>query len=159
MRGQLATVALVCATLVAAVALGIAWGLGAAHGVRWVRGRWSLCGCFAVFILAAESLHYLASRPLRTAKPLTPWVCMGLGSYAAWLMSTEAFMWYTGDSFFIMGVLRLLPYLLAVSPLVRTGAWLGVTGSLWFFATSLAILIRNGFSLQGGSGFFGEWVS
>jgi hypothetical protein len=55
--------------------------------------------------------------------------------------------------------LRLLPFLLAMSPLVRAGAWLGVAGSALFSATSLAMLILNGFSRLGGYGFFVNWVS
>lgn len=159
MRKRLATVALVCAAQVAAVGFGIAWGLGAAHRVPWLQARWSLAGGVAVLGLGVESLRYLASRRLRMAEPVAPWVCIGLGLYAAWLMSVEAFLWYTGDSSFVIGVLRLLPFLLAMSPLVRAGAWLGVAGSASFFATALAMLIRNGCSRLGGSGFFWGWVS
>lgn len=159
MRKRLATVALVCAAQVAAVGLGVAWGLGAAHRVRWLSGCWSLAGGLAVVALGVESLHYLASRRLRTARPVAPWLCAGLGSYAAWLMSVEAFLWYTGDDSFITGVLRLLPFLLAMSPLVRARAWLGVAGCALFFATSLAMLTLNGFSRLGGSGFFLNWIS
>ena len=57
-------------------------------------------------MLIVESVHHLASRRLRTATPVTPWVCMALGSYAVWLMFVEAFLWYAGDESLIMGMLR-----------------------------------------------------
>jgi hypothetical protein len=107
-----------------------------------------------------ESLHYLASRRLRTTCPITPYVCITLGSYAVWLMFVDPFfVWYVDDVSFAIGVVLLVPFLLMVGPLVRSGAWLGVAGSTLFVATSIAMLIRNGFSLTGGSGFFGGWVS
>ncbi len=110
-------------------------------------------------MLCVEGLCRLAFRRLRTAKPAAPWICLALASYAAWLMFDEAFLWYSGDRDFIQGVVLMLPFLLAVSPLVRANAWLGVLGSALFFATSLAMLIRNGISQFGGSGFFRVWVS
>jgi hypothetical protein len=111
MRKRLVTIALVCATQVAAVGLGTVWGLAAAHRVRWLFVPPSLAGTLAVVLLCIESLHYFASPRLRTTKPVTPWVCMALGFYAMWLMFVEAFLWYVGDESFIMGVLLMLPFL------------------------------------------------
>jgi hypothetical protein len=74
-------------------------------------------------------------------------------------MRIEAFLWYVDNTSFVVSVLRLLPFLLAMSPLVRAGAWLGVAGAGLFFATALAMLTDNGFHRLGGSGFFENWVS
>jgi hypothetical protein len=110
-------------------------------------------------MLSVECLHCLASRRLMIAKLVTACVCMALGFCAVWLMFVDAFLWYTDDGSFVAGVLLLLTFLLAMSPLVNAGAWLGAAGSALFLATSLAMLIRNGCSLSGGSGYFGGWVS
>jgi hypothetical protein len=159
MRKRFANIALACAAQYAAAGLGTVWGLGAAPGVRRLPGPWCLAGGIAVLMLGIEWLHYLASRRLRTATPVIPLVCLALGSYAVWLMIVEAFLWYIDDASFVTGVLLLVPFLLAMGPLIGAGAWLGASGSALYFATSLAMLTRNGFSLSGGSGFFGAWVS
>jgi hypothetical protein len=110
-------------------------------------------------MLGVEWLHYLAARRSTTAVPVVLWACITLGSYALWLMYADAFLWYHDDGSFVTGIILLLPFLLAIGPLVRAGAWLAVTGSALFFATSVAMLIRNGFSISGGSGFVAGWVS
>jgi hypothetical protein len=160
MRKRLATIALVCAVQYAAVGLGTVWGLGAAHGVRWLHGYWSAAGWLAVLMLIVESVRYFMSRQLGTVNPVTPYVCIALGSYAVWLMFVDPFfVWDVDDVIFAIDVMLLVPFLLMVGPLIRAGAWLGVAGSTLFVATSIAMLIRNGFSLKGSSGFFGGWVS
>ncbi len=159
MRKKLAIVALVCALQYAAAGLGVLWGLAERYGVRWLHGRWSLAGCLAVLMLAAEWLRHLPSRRPATAQPSTPWVCVALGCYAMWLMATEAFFWYRDDSTFVVGVLTLVLFLLSICLLVRAGAWLGVAAAVLFFACSLAMLISNGFSLTGASGFFVQLCS
>jgi hypothetical protein len=73
-------------------------------------------------------------------------------------MWAEPFLWYRGDSTFLTGILLLLPFLLGMSPLVGAGAWLGVVGSVLFFAQSLAMLTHNGSCEVGCSGFNTGWV-
>jgi hypothetical protein len=153
MQKRSPTIAAVCAAQSVAVGVGVAWGL------VWRNGPWSVAGVLAVVLLGGEGLSRLASRRRRISKPLSPWVCLGLATYAAWLMSIEAFLWYIDDSSFVRGVLLVLPFLLAMSLLVRAGAWFGVVGSALFFATALAMLVRNGCSRLGGTGFFAGWVS
>ncbi len=85
---------------------------------------------------------------------------MSLSLYAALIMLIEPFLWYqSDDSTFIEGVILMVPFLLAMSPLVRFGAWIAATGSALFFASSLAMLMHNGSCRHGGSGFFSSWVS
>jgi hypothetical protein len=142
-----------------AVGLGAAWGLGAAHHVRYVGIGGSLFGSLAVILLGIEWLHFIASRRLRIASPVASWVCVALASYALGLMWAEPFLWYGGDITFVTGILLLLPFLLGMSHLVRAGAWLGVVGSILFFAQLLAMLTHNGSCEVDGSGFFTRWVS
>lgn len=110
-------------------------------------------------MLGVEGLRRFASPVLRAAKPASPWVCLALGCHAWFLMLVEAFLDYSGDADFIRGVLLLLPFLLAIGPLVRAGACLGVMVSALFHANSLAMLLHNGTSLGGECGFFEVWVS
>jgi hypothetical protein len=160
MRKQLANIALVCAVQYAAMGLGSVWGLAiVAHRGHWLHIPWSGAGALAVLMLGVDWLRYLASRRLRTAVPVIPWVSMTLSCYASWLIYAEAFLWYEDDFSFVTAVMLLLPFLLAIGPLARAGAWLAVAGSALFFATSIAMLTRNGCSITGGSGFFWGWVS
>lgn len=159
MRGRHLTIVLVCVTQAASVVLGTAWGLGAPPGVRRLDGHWLLAGSLAAALLGVEALRFLSDRRLRATRPFLPWLCASFGLYAVWIMFTEPFMWYIGDATFINGILLLLPFLLALSPFVRAGAVLGATGAVIFFATSLAMLTRNGLTRSGGYGFFGAWIS
>jgi len=159
MRKRVWIVVLVCVAQSVAVGLGVAWGLGAAHGVGWLHGHWLFAGGLAVLLMSIEGLRRLASRRLRTAQPLAPWICLALGFYAGLLMVGEAFLRSSSAYDFIRSILLMLPFLLVISPLVRSGFWLGVLGSALFFTTSLAMLTCNGFSRNVGFGFFGRWVS
>jgi hypothetical protein len=159
MRKRLANIALGCAVQYAAAGLGTALGLARAHHVYWLGVPCSIVGGLSVLLLSVEWLHYLAFRRSRTPAPVIPWVCMTLGSYALCLMYVDAFLWYYDDSSFVTGVMLLLPFLLAIGPLVGAGAWLAVAGSALFLATSLGMLISNGCSVTGGSGYLGGWVS
>jgi hypothetical protein len=154
-----ATIAWVCAVQYGAAGLGAAWGLGAAHHVPYTGISGSLFGSLGVILLGVQWLHFIASRRFRIASPVASWVCVALACYALALMRAEPFLWYYGDITFVTGVLLLLPFLFGMSPLVRARAWLGVVGSILFFAQSLAMLTHNGSCRSGGSGFFTGWVS
>jgi hypothetical protein len=118
----------------------------------------TILGGIAVILFCVEWLRFFASGRFRAASPVAPWVCGALGLYAFQLMLVDPFLWYAGDAFFVRGILLLLPFLLAMSALIEGRAWLGVASSILFFAESLAMLIRNGCSRSGGTGFFGGWV-
>jgi hypothetical protein len=127
--------------------------------VSYVDTVGSLFGGLGVILLGVDWLHFIASRRLRIRSPVASCVCFALASYALGLMWAEPFLWYDGDITFVTGILLLLPFLFGMSPLVRAGAWLGVVGSILFFAQSLAMLTHNGSCEVGGSGFFTAWVS
>lgn len=159
MPQRIATISLICIVQIAAAGLGAAWGLGVAHRVIWIRVPWSLAGELAVLLMVAEGIRQ--GVPLASGKvpAAALGICAALGAFAVSLMMGEAFLDYRGDESFIRGLLLILPYVVAVGPLVRGRAWLGVAGSALFFATALAMLISNGFSRLGGSGFFATWIS
>jgi hypothetical protein len=139
--------------------LGAAWGVGAAHHVSYIGISGSLFGSLGFILLGVEWLHFIASRRLRIASPLASWVCVALACYALGLVQAEPFLEYDGDITFVTGVLLLLPFLFGMSPLVHARAWLGVVGSILFYAQSLAMLTHNGSCEAGGSGFFTGRVS
>jgi hypothetical protein len=151
--GRLRDTALVSASQLASVGLGAAWGIGLSHRVEWLPGPSALCGGFAVLSFGCDGAHYLLSARGRAGHRVSAFLCIALGVYAVILMAGEAFLFYSGNESFITGVLLLLPFLLALSPLVRARAWLGVVGVIVFIATSLAMLIRNGMSIWRGTGF------
>jgi hypothetical protein len=158
MRNRHAVIGLVCGAQYTAVGVGIAWGIGAAKGVLPL-GPWTLTGTLAVLLLAVDAIRFQASPRLQTTNPIIPVVCYCLGLYAVLIMFGEPFLWYYDDSSFIKGIVLILPFLLAVSPLARAAAWIGVAGSCLFVATSLSMLTRNAFSLYESYGFFQAWVS
>lgn len=159
MQKRSAAIAPICFAQYLAVGVGMLWGLGRQLGFRWPDNRWSFAGELAVFLLGVEGVRGFASYRLRTNKPIVPWACIGLGLYASWLMLDEAFLWYIDNGSFIRGILLLMPFLLSINLLGRSGAWVGVVGSGLFFATALAMVAHNGCSLSGGSGFFVSWIS
>lgn len=158
-RKNLAIASLVCVTQMASVGLGIAWGLAPAHGVRWLLGRWALYGTVALLLLGFQLLHSLVTLRSRRGSAITSWACTALAAYAASLMFFDPFLRVPGDGTFVVGVLLLLPFVLAQNVLARSGAWFGVAGSGLFLATSLGMLIRNGLLVSAGTGFFGRWVT
>ncbi len=86
------------------------------------------------------------------------WVCLSLFWYLVCPMCSAPFLDYGGDISFVIGVLLLSPVLMAMSPLVRYREWVGLAGAVVFLATSLAMMIHNGCSRGGMTGFFHAWV-
>jgi hypothetical protein len=146
--------------------------------VRWVDGLGSLgwfpavdFGAFnfilgyqppasiAALALAIEGIRILATSQSR--KDDGPRICLYLAlfGYVAWLMWSEPFCYYRGDLTFIAGALLLTPLLLAIGPLVRRRAWVGVCAVFVFVAVALAMLIANGCNELGMTGFFTAEVS
>jgi hypothetical protein len=87
---RVATVALICTAQAVTVIVGAACGLSLVPMNPLAFP--ALCGGFAVLLLIAEWLHFLLFSHLRRARPLTPWICLALGSYASLLMYQEAFL-------------------------------------------------------------------
>jgi len=123
------------------------------QGVEWIP-VFHLEGPLAALALAVAGLRVAASPRLRRTHRQRMWLCLSLFCYVVWLMYLEPFYDYRGDISFIIGVLLLTPVLLAMSPLVRCCAWLGLSGAMLFLATSLAMIIDNACSRGGCTGFF-----
>lgn len=158
-RKRLRSILMVCALDYGAAGLGAGWGLAAGYRVGWVGAGGALFGGVAVVLFAAEWLRLVVPGRFKTTRPIGAWVSLALGCYATALMFADTFYDYSGDSDFVTGVLLLVPFLLAISPLVRAAAWLGVAGSILFFAQCLAMLTYNGCWLDWGHGFFHGWIS
>ncbi len=143
-----------------ATTLGVSWGLAMARRVPidWFPAPWLLdwrvAGVSALLAFFAEWLRYLISARLRKAFPAISWLCLGLGVFAASLMLADPFVDYRGDESFVFGILLVLPLLLAIGPLSRAQAWLGVAGAVAFLATCLSIIVVNGANWRVSAGFF-----
>lgn len=116
-------------------------------------------GISAGLAFLAEAIRHWISLRLWSAHPTTTWLCLGLLVYAASYLLGGPSLEPRDDSDFILAFLGLLPFLLAIGPLVRSGAWWGMAGAVVFYATALAIIISNGFTRLGGMGFFYRWVA
>jgi hypothetical protein len=113
----------------------------------------------AVFLLIVEFMRFVVSASLRQRNPVTPWHCLFLALFACWTMYSEPLANYLGDSTFFTGVYYMLPWLLSVSPMVRSKAWLGVSACVLFLAVLLSMLVFNGSSSRSFEGFFFRMVS
>jgi hypothetical protein len=127
------------------------------EGIEWMHA-YHLEACLAALALAIAGIRLLVSTRLRRTHRQRMWVCLLLFCYLAWLMVTEPFFGSDDGTSFVIGALLLTPVLLAMSPLVRYREWLGLAGAVVFLATSVAMMIRNGCSIYGGTGFFYSWV-
>jgi hypothetical protein len=121
-------------------------------------------GGVALLAFLVEMLRYRWSPRMRQAHPNTAMLCEALLLYAGWFYSGlcvigRPSLEYDGSVDFIIKIHLLLPFLLAIGPLVRSAAWIGVVGVVVLFATVLSILIHNGFSPMGGIGFFSRWIA
>lgn len=97
-------------------------------------------------------------RPVHRPRQMA-WVCLATLGYAASLMTSEPFLDMHGDgAAACTGLLLLVPFLFAAGSLAREGAWAGALGAGLFFATGLAMIMRNGHSVWSGRGFFVAWV-
>jgi hypothetical protein len=150
-----------------AVCLGYSLGLARVHGVDpgwaylplvWLL-EWHVAGATAIFILVVELAHFLGSRKLRQVEPAVPWVCLSLALFAGCTMYCDPLVNYQGDVTFITGVVLMLPWLLLISPLVRSEAWLGLAAAILFISTLLSMLIFNACSWRSARGFFFQMVS
>jgi hypothetical protein len=139
--------------------LDMPYGLGASvplptpQGIEWIH-VWHLEACLAALALAIAGVRLLVSAQLRRIHRQRMWVCLSLFCYLAWLMYTEPFLDGSDDISFVIRALLLTPVLLAMSPLVRSREWLGLAGAVVFLATSVAMMIANGCSRGGRTGFF-----
>ena len=108
----------------------------------------------AVLALVVEFLRQSVSPELRQTRPGCAWLCLGCVVYALALMYLDPFAEFRGNSWYVINVCLLVPFLLAIGPLVRSGTWLGVIGVVLLYAACLAMITWNGTSWQGyASGF------
>ena len=149
--------------MIAAAAQYGALGLGCLHGIRRVLGSEYLGG-IALLAFFGEMLRFRLSPRLGQAHPNTALLCAALLLYAGWFYNglfilDPPSLDYTDGAGFVITIHLLLPFLLAIGPLVRSKAWIGVAGVIVFFATVLSMLIFNGFCLTSGTGFFSHWIA
>ncbi len=150
-------------TMIAAAAQYGALGLGCLMGfARFVGNEY--IGGVALLALVGEILHFRLSPRLGQAHPNTALLCEALFLYAGWFYNglfifDPPSLDYSDGAGFVITVHLLLPFLLAIGPLVRSKAWIGVAGVIVFFATVLSMLIFNGFCLTSGTGFFTHWIA
>jgi hypothetical protein len=86
-----------------------------------------ILGGIALIAFAIEMLRYWLSSRLRQAHPSTALLCEGLLLYAGWFyvglcIFVPPSLDYDGGSGFVIDVHLLLPFLLAIDPLVRSRA-------------------------------------
>lgn len=131
----------------------------AAH-VHWTSAFWPWMGISGPLLLVAEGLRFAILTRQDSRNRLIPWACGALACIAAFILFVEQFLWLGGGSedVFFGGILPLVPFLLAVGPLIRSRAFLGLVGIILFMMASLAMIVSNGFSLYGGVGFFSSWI-
>jgi hypothetical protein len=143
--------------------LDLVYGLSASlpvptvEGIQWIP-MYHAEACLAAVAFATAGLRVLMTPQLRRTCRLRAWLCLLLFCYVAWLMYTEPFVVYGDDVGFVIGVMFLTPLLLAMSPLIRCREWLGLAGTVIFFATSLAMMITNGCASGGLTGFISAEV-
>jgi hypothetical protein len=99
------------------------------------------------------SLEHPQFRQQRGQAARAACLCTVLLALAFTLMTKEPFVHYHNKATFVIQVHLLLPFLLAVGPLVRSRAWLGVVGAVLFFAASLSMIIENAYLRNGAAGF------
>jgi hypothetical protein len=116
-------------------------------------------GSIAALAFSVEALRYFISSRLRQADPATAWLCLGLLIYVGWFMVGGVSLEFEDGDRFVIHIYLLLPFLLAIGPLVRSKAWFGLAGAILFYATALSIIIGNGFYWRSGGGFFYHWIS
>jgi hypothetical protein len=155
------TVLVVVAAQSLAVAFGCTWGFSWYPDViyRWKLVAWLLdekaAGSAAIVAFLSEWLRLLVSRRLRATRTASPWLCLALAIYAGSIMLSEPFIGYSGDISFMIGVMLIMPFMLAISVLVRQRAWIAVAGAVVFAAACLSLLIINGSDWRGvWTGFF-----
>jgi hypothetical protein len=74
-------------------------------------------------------------------------------------MLFDPFLWIESEIEVVLDVGVILPPLLLIKPLARSGAWLAVCGAVVFSAAAVACLLFNGTITGWGIGFSGRWVS
>jgi hypothetical protein len=167
MKGKWQAVLTSVAAQVTAVTTGLALGFARFHrvNIEWVPlpfsgfVEWPIAGMSAVLLLAVEFFRYLSFASLRLRNPATPWLCLSLALLAALTIYVDPLVDYRGDITFMVGIYLILPWLLAIGPLVRSKSWLGVVAAVVFAGVLLSMLIENGCSLKSSSGFFSSVVS
>jgi hypothetical protein len=150
------TVALQCL----AVLLGIVWWR-AANSLR--RGGasleyWPLAGFLAVILICIAAYRAFRARRSQGDRRLAAMIG-GVGFYAGFVLLIDPFLWIEdrAEHALLAGVL--IPPLLAIKPLVRSGSWLAVWGIVLFSTAGVACLLYNGTVRRSGVGFSGFWLS
>ena len=140
-----------CVTMESALAAGLAYGAVAdryapVSGVSFV-----IVAGSSVALLVVASLQRGAAGEATRRGGVGRGSCAGLAGFASLLVVADAFSGVNRDTL-LPQVLISLPFLLAISYSVRSGAWLAACGAAGFFATAVAMLYCN--SGGGWVGFF-----
>ncbi len=134
------------------------WTLG------WMPGRPALADA-ALLAFLVEMIRFMSSPRLRQAHRNTGILCEALLLYAAWFRNglfgilDVPTLEYVGRQGLVYTIMLLVPFLLAIGPLVRSRAWIGVAGTVLFYAVVLAMLVGNAFAQGWGCEFSGCWVA
>lgn len=154
-----------------AAGLGVFLGLvrsGQLDVPRWIIGlllEARALATIALLALLVEMIRFMSSPRLRQAHRNTGILCEALLLYAAWFHNgllgifDEPSLYYGGNQDLVFKILLLVPFLLAIGPLLRSRAWIGVAGTLIFLVVVLEMLVGNAFARGWGSGFRGGWVA
>jgi hypothetical protein len=143
-----------------AVLLGIVWWQAA---ISLRRGGaslayWPLAGFLAVILIGIASFWAFRARRSQNDRRLAAMIG-GVGLYVAFVLLVDPFLWIEdrAEHALLAGVL--IPPLLAIKPLVRSGSWLAVWGIVLFSTAGVACLLFNGTVRGSGVGSSGFWLS
>lgn len=118
-----------------------------------------ILGILAATAFFAETIRRYASSPLQKRDVAIAWLCLSLLIYVGWFMAGGVSLEFDDSNRFVIQMHLLLPFLLAIGPLVRSRAWFGVAGAVMFYVAALSIVVGNGFFWRSGKGFFYRLIS
>jgi hypothetical protein len=157
MQRKMRTIMIVVFAQYGAIALGMCWGhLELQHSYLSPPGYFAGATSFVAF--GIEALRFLITTRSTATRRRTSCVCLGLLLYCGFVMSADPFLNHDIDRDFIPSMVLLMPFLLAINSLARSGAWLAIVASVIFFATSIAMLMHNAACRGGATGFFSAYV-
>jgi hypothetical protein len=113
----------------------------------------------AIGMLVVDSVRLPSIADGSRRGPVMPAICRAVAMYAGAIVVLDPFLDVGGDNVeYVAGLVLLLPFLITIGPLARSGAWLGALGSAMFYAVSIGMLIRNASNWWGSNGFLSASV-
>ncbi len=141
-----------------AVLLGVAWWAATSSKFRGdPLAHWPTAGFLSVILLGIASYRAYTTRRQGVDPGLATTIAC-LACYAFLVILFDPFLWIEDRIEDVLCVAVILPPLLSIKPLVRSGAWLAVCGVVVFSTAAVACLLFNGTIGRRGIGFSGWWV-